>query len=164
MNWRRWIVERLGGEWYEDDWHYIDDDDEPGYENGWRTAFRLTDLFRRRNAILSQIIESRVVDMDDVIASLEPDTSQFDSMLYNVSVKPRLDLKMEWLEDEFMPRLSALADDWGFEEWDDSPRKPLVTMRVNFPPGSVVYGTVVRVDMSGDLLRFIGGQTWERVA
>ncbi len=51
----------------------------------------------------------RVVDMDDVIAMLDPDESQFTTMLMRVSRSGADSTKVEWLEDELFPRLSSVA-------------------------------------------------------
>lgn len=58
------------------------------------------------NTILAN---ERVIDMDDVIAYLDPDTSQFMTMLMKVSRRAAESTKLEWLEDELFPRLSAVA-------------------------------------------------------
>lgn len=50
----------------------------------------------------------RVIDMDDEISMLDPDTSQFTTMLMKVSSNPAFSSKVEWLEDELFPRLTAL--------------------------------------------------------
>jgi hypothetical protein len=51
----------------------------------------------------------RVVDMDDTISMLDPDVSQFTTMLMKVGSSPAHSSKIEWLEDELFPRLAALA-------------------------------------------------------
>jgi hypothetical protein len=58
------------------------------------------------NTILAN---ERVIDMDDVIAYLDPDTSQFMTMLMKVSRRAAESTKVEWLEDELFPRLSAVV-------------------------------------------------------
>src|SRR5215471_7242142 len=50
----------------------------------------------------------RVIDMDDVIAYLDPDTSQFTTMLMKVSRRAAESTKVEWLEDELFPRLTSV--------------------------------------------------------
>jgi hypothetical protein len=50
----------------------------------------------------------RVIDMDDVIAMLDPDESQFTTMLMKVARKGADSTKVEWLEDELFPRLSSV--------------------------------------------------------
>jgi len=47
--------------------------------------------------------------MDPVIAMLDPDTSQFTTMLMRVARKAAESTKVEWLEDELFPRLSAVV-------------------------------------------------------
>lgn len=51
----------------------------------------------------------RVIDMDDVIAYLDPDESQFTTMLMRVARKGADSTKVEWLEDELFPRLSSVV-------------------------------------------------------
>jgi len=58
------------------------------------------------NTILAN---ERVIDMDDVIAFLDPDTSQFMTMLMKVSRRAAESTKVEWLEDELFPRLSSVV-------------------------------------------------------
>lgn len=58
------------------------------------------------NTILAN---ERVIDMDDVIAYLDPDTSQFVTMLMRVSRRAAEATKVEWLEDELFPRLSSVS-------------------------------------------------------
>lgn len=58
------------------------------------------------NTILAN---ERVIDMDDVIAYLDPDTSQFMTMLMKVARRAAESTKVEWLEDELFPRLSSVS-------------------------------------------------------
>ncbi len=58
------------------------------------------------NSILSN---RRVIDMDPVVAFLDPDQSQFTTMLMKLSSKPAFSSKVEWIEDQLMPRVSTLA-------------------------------------------------------
>lgn len=58
------------------------------------------------NTILAN---ERVIDMDDVIAYLDPDTSQFMTMLMRVARRAAESTKVEWLEDELFPRLSSVT-------------------------------------------------------
>jgi hypothetical protein len=51
----------------------------------------------------------RVIDMRDTIAMLHDDTTQFVTMLRRVASKDCHSSKVEWLEDQLFPRLSALA-------------------------------------------------------
>lgn len=51
----------------------------------------------------------RVIDMDDTIAMLDPDTSQFMTILMRVARTTAQSTKVEWLEDELFPRLSSVA-------------------------------------------------------
>jgi hypothetical protein len=51
----------------------------------------------------------RVIDMDPEIAMLDPDSSQFTTMLMRVARSEAESTKSEWLEDEYFPRLSSVA-------------------------------------------------------
>jgi hypothetical protein len=51
----------------------------------------------------------RVIDMDDTIAMLDPDVSQFTTILMRIARETAYSTKVEWLEDELMPRLSSVA-------------------------------------------------------
>lgn len=51
----------------------------------------------------------RVVDMSEIVGLLESDFTQFTTALMKVRSKPAFSSKVEWLEDQLMPRLSALA-------------------------------------------------------
>lgn len=155
MNWRRWIVERLGGEWYEDDWYDYDGDEDS-------FSFRLHNLFRRRNAIISNVTNERVVDMDSAITLLDPDTSQFETMLSKMA-RVAAPVKIEWMEDELFPRLNPW-EDWGFPStWEDCPRKPKVQMTLAPQAIPIQYGTIVR-NSDGDSFRSLGGDWWERLS
>lgn len=51
----------------------------------------------------------RVIDMDSEIAMLDPDTSQFMTMLLRVARTVAESTKVEWLEDQLFPRLSSVS-------------------------------------------------------
>lgn len=51
----------------------------------------------------------RVVDMDPVIRMLDPDVSQFTTMLMKIGRASAFSTKSEWLEDQLFPRLSSVA-------------------------------------------------------
>ena len=55
------------------------------------------------------LANERVIDMSDIIDTLESDFTQFSSALMKVRSKPANSSKVEWLEDRLMPRKSALA-------------------------------------------------------
>jgi len=57
------------------------------------------------NVILSN---RRVIDMDNVIKQLEPDEAPLVTMLQKVSSRPAKSQKVEWLQDQLMPRLTTL--------------------------------------------------------
>lgn len=58
------------------------------------------------NTILSN---ERVIDMDDTIVYLDPEVSQFTTMLMKAKRRQAQATKVEWLEDELFPRLSAVV-------------------------------------------------------
>lgn len=51
----------------------------------------------------------KVVDMDNEIRMLDPDQSQFSTMLMKVSSRDAINPKVEWLEDQLNPRTTTLA-------------------------------------------------------
>ncbi len=51
----------------------------------------------------------RVIDMDPVISMLDPDESQFTTILMKVARGTATSTKVEWLEDQLFPRLSSVA-------------------------------------------------------
>ena|SRR5579871_1190704 len=53
--------------------------------------------------------DERIVDMDDVIGMLDPQTSQFTTMLMKIAQKKARNQKVEWLEDQLFPRLGAVG-------------------------------------------------------
>ena len=55
------------------------------------------------------LADERKPDMDDMIRMLDPDTSQFTTMLQEMAKGTAIREKILWMEEEFMPRLSALA-------------------------------------------------------
>jgi hypothetical protein len=57
------------------------------------------------NTILSN---ERVIDMADVIPLLDPDVTQFTTMLMKASSSGCYASKVEWLEDQLFPRLSSV--------------------------------------------------------
>jgi hypothetical protein len=62
----------------------------------------------------SDILQNeRVIDMDEDIAFLDPDQSQFTTMLMKVARSDAFSTKSEWLEDEYFPRLSSVASGGG---------------------------------------------------
>jgi hypothetical protein len=65
--------------------------------------------------ILSSLVDDsdilsnqRVIDMDNEIAMLDPDVSQFYTMLARLGSKPAFSSKIEWLEDQLDPRVSSV--------------------------------------------------------
>lgn len=53
--------------------------------------------------------DEKIVDMDDVIAMLDPEVSQFTTMLMKIASSPAYNSKISWLEDQLFPRLSSLG-------------------------------------------------------
>ncbi len=51
----------------------------------------------------------RVPDISETITMLDPDTSQFTTILMKVASKPAFNQRVQWLEDQLLPRLSASA-------------------------------------------------------
>lgn len=51
----------------------------------------------------------RVIDMDDEITMLDPETSQFMTILSQVNRSGADSTKVEWLEDQLFPRLTAVS-------------------------------------------------------
>lgn len=52
------------------------------------------------------LANQKVIDMNPVIAQLEPDASQLTTMLMKLPSKPAYSQKVEWMEDELLPRLT----------------------------------------------------------
>ena len=89
--------------------------------------------------------DEKIVDMDDVIAMLDPEVSQFTTMLMKVSSSPAYNSKIEWMEDQLFPRLSSLAVSAATAD---------TTLQVT--AGQGVYfraGDVVRVAISGEAVK-----------
>lgn len=55
------------------------------------------------------LVDEKIVDMDDVVGMLDPQTSQFTTMLMKIAQKGARNQKVEWLEDQLFPRLSATS-------------------------------------------------------
>lgn len=53
--------------------------------------------------------DAKVVDMSERIYKLQPDATQFSTILNKLGSKPATREKVQWLEDEYRPRVSALA-------------------------------------------------------
>lgn len=93
----------------------------------------------------------REIDMDDDIALLDPEVSQFFTITKRVSSKPAFSSKVEWLEDQLDPRLSSVA---GTET--DS------TTTIDVATGEGVYfrgGDLVRVARTGEAFRVVSVAT-----
>lgn len=91
------------------------------------------------------LADEKIVDMDDVIAMLDPEVSQFTTMLMKVSSSPAYNSKIEWLEDQLFPRLSALAVSAATAD---------TTLQVTAGQGAYFRaGDVVRVAISGEAVK-----------
>lgn len=55
------------------------------------------------------LVDEKIVDMDSVVGMLDPQTSQFTTMLMKIAQKGAHNQKVEWLEDQLFPRLSATS-------------------------------------------------------
>lgn len=53
--------------------------------------------------------DEQVVDMRNEFAELDPDDSQFTTLLTKLGTRQAVREKIEWLEDQLRPRLSALS-------------------------------------------------------
>lgn len=86
----------------------------------------------------------RVVDMEDQIAFLHDDTTQFVTALQKVASKECYSSKVEWLEDQLFPRLSTLSA---------SITSGAATMTVASSTGGYFRkGDIVRVATTGEAL------------
>jgi hypothetical protein len=91
----------------------------------------------------SDILQNeRMIDMDREIAMLDKDVSQFTTMLMRVAKKKAISSKVEWLEDQLFPRLSALSA---------SITAASATMPVTAGEGAYFrVGDVIRIPVSGE--------------
>lgn len=55
------------------------------------------------------LVDEKIVDMDNVVGMLDPQTSQFTTMLMKVAQKAARNNKVEWIEDQLFPRLASVA-------------------------------------------------------
>ena len=55
------------------------------------------------------LADEQKIDMSEDISMLDPDTSQFTTMLMKLGSEDAKSFKVNWLEDQLRPRLSALA-------------------------------------------------------
>ena len=69
----------------------------------------MTDVLEGLVATNDVLGDELVVDMDEDIKHLDPDESQFTTMLQQIASKDAIREKVNWLELELMPRVSALA-------------------------------------------------------
>ncbi len=93
------------------------------------------------------LANERRVDMDDVIPFLDPDTSQFTTMLMRVKSKKAGSTKVEWMEDELFPRLSA-----------NTGGATNVATSITVTAGEGTYfrgGDLVRVPRTGEAFRVV---------
>jgi len=89
--------------------------------------------------------DERVVDMSEDIAHLDPDESQFTTMLQKMGSKEAFREKVNWLELELFPRKSALAA---------SATAAATTITVTTGEGTYFRaGDIVRVAASGEAVK-----------
>lgn len=91
------------------------------------------------------LADERKIDMDDDIKMLDPDESQYMTVLMEMGSEPAIREKVNWMEDELFPRLSAAAA---------SATSAAVSLTVTSGEGSYFRaGDVVRVATSGECFR-----------
>jgi hypothetical protein len=87
------------------------------------------------------------IDMDDVIPFLDPDVSQFTTMLQRVKSQKARATKVEWMEDELFPRLSSNTG---------GATNVATTFTVAVGEGAFFRsGDIVRVSRTGEALRIV---------
>lgn len=109
-------------------------------------------------AVLSGLVDDqdilqneRVIDMDDEITMLDPDTTQFTTLLSQVAKKGADSTKVEWLEDQLFPRLSAVSGSQTDSDAD-----------IEVTTGEGVYfraGDVVRNQRTGEAFKVVSVST-----
>jgi hypothetical protein len=85
----------------------------------------------------------RVIDMSEKMSKLQPDEQQFRVMLSQIGAKEAVREIVEWLEDEYMPRVSALSA---------SATSAATNIDVTGGEGNTLFrvGHVVRVQETGE--------------
>jgi len=97
------------------------------------------------------LADERVVDMADDIKHLDPDDSQFVTMMQKMASKEAIREKVNWLELEYFPRLSALAA---------SATSAQSTLTVTTGEGSFFRGgDVFRIAVTGEAIRVLSVAT-----
>ena len=97
------------------------------------------------------LADERVVDMSDDIKHLDPDDSQFVTMMQRMASKEAIREKVNWLELEYFPRLSALAA---------SATSAASTIGVTAGQGTYFRaGDVVRIAATGEAFRVLSVAT-----
>jgi len=87
----------------------------------------------------------RVVDMSERIGKLQPDTTQFTTMLQKIGSKKATREVIDWLEDEYMPRVSGLAA---------SATSATTSLTVTTGEGAYFRaGDVARITVSGEAVK-----------
>src|SRR5690348_150880 len=89
--------------------------------------------------------DEQVVDMKNEFAELDPDDSQFTTLLVKLGTRQAVREKIEWLEDQLRPRLSALAA---------SATSSATSITVTGGDGNTVFAAddIVRNLVSGELM------------
>lgn len=97
------------------------------------------------------LADEKVVDMADDIKHLDPDDSQFVTMMQRMASKEAIREKVNWLELEYFPRLSALAA---------SATSAQSTLGVTSGEGTYFRaGDVVRIAATGEAFRVLSVST-----
>ncbi len=97
------------------------------------------------------LANERRIDMDDVIPFLDPDVSQFTTMLMRVKSQKARATKVEWMEDELFPRLSS-----------NTGGATNVATAITVATGEGTYfrgGDLVRVSRTGEAFRVVSVAT-----
>lgn len=93
--------------------------------------------------------DEQVVDMANEFAELDPDDSQFTTLLVKLGTRQAVREKIEWLEDQLRPRLSALAA---------SATSAATALTVTGGDGNTLFAAddIVRNLVSGELMHVTG--------
>ena len=93
--------------------------------------------------------DEQVVDMKNEFAELDPDDSQFTTLLVKLGTRQAVREKISWLEDQLRPRLSALAA---------SATSAATSITVTGGDGNTLFAAddIVRNLVSGELMHVTG--------
>jgi len=95
------------------------------------------------------VADEQVVDMANEFAELDPDDSQFTTLLVKLGTRQAVREKISWLEDELRPRISALAA---------SAASSVTALTVTGGQGNTYFAAddIVRNLVSGELMHVTG--------